>query len=43
MKALHAAYRVSDLAASLDFYTALGYGRTRLIVERTSARNAAGA
>ena len=25
MKALHTAYRVTDLAASLDFYTALGY------------------
>lgn len=27
MKTLHAAYRVTDLAASLDFYTALGYGQ----------------
>lgn len=26
MKTLHAAYRVTDLAASLDFHTALGYG-----------------
>ncbi|MGH7777713.1 MAG: VOC family protein [Candidatus Dormibacterales bacterium] len=26
MKTLHPAYRVSDLAASLDFYTAVGYG-----------------
>ncbi|MDQ6779110.1 MAG: VOC family protein [Actinomycetota bacterium] len=26
MKTLHSAYRVTDLAASLDFYTALGYG-----------------
>jgi lactoylglutathione lyase len=25
VKTLHTAYRVSDLAASLDFYTALGY------------------
>ncbi|MGH8836233.1 MAG: VOC family protein [Actinomycetes bacterium] len=25
MKTLHTAYRVTDLAASLDFYTALGY------------------
>ncbi len=25
MKTLHTAYRVSDLAASLDFYAALGY------------------
>jgi Glyoxalase/Bleomycin resistance protein/Dioxygenase superfamily len=27
VKTLHTAYRVSDLAASLDFYTALGYGQ----------------
>ncbi|MGI8856517.1 MAG: VOC family protein [Thermomicrobiales bacterium] len=27
MKTLHSAYRVTDLAASLDFYTALGYGQ----------------
>lgn len=27
MRTLHTAYRVTDLAASLDFYTALGYGR----------------
>lgn len=27
MKTLHTAYRVTDLAASLDFYTALGYGQ----------------
>lgn len=27
MRTLHPAYRVTDLAASLDFYTALGYGR----------------
>jgi hypothetical protein len=26
VKTLHTAYRVTDLAASLDFYTALGYG-----------------
>ena len=26
MKTLHTAYRVTDLAASLDFYGALGYG-----------------
>jgi lactoylglutathione lyase len=26
MRTLHTAYRVTDLAASLDFYTALGYG-----------------
>lgn len=26
VKTLHPAYRVTDLAASLDFYTALGYG-----------------
>src|SRR5436309_7648 len=26
MRTLHSAYRVTDLAASLDFYTALGYG-----------------
>jgi lactoylglutathione lyase len=26
VKTLHMAYRVTDLAASLDFYTALGYG-----------------
>ena len=25
MRTLHSAYRVTDLAASLDFYTALGY------------------
>src|SRR2546430_17427325 len=25
MRTLHPAYRVTDLAASLDFYTALGY------------------
>jgi lactoylglutathione lyase len=27
MRTLHTAYRVSDLAASLTFYTALGYGQ----------------
>ena len=27
MKTLHPAYRVTDLAVSLDFYTALGYGQ----------------
>lgn len=27
MKTLHTAYRVSDLGASLDFYTALGYSQ----------------
>ena len=27
MKTLHTAYRVTDLDASLDFYTALGYGQ----------------
>jgi lactoylglutathione lyase len=27
MKTLHAAYRVTDLDASLDFYTSLGYGQ----------------
>jgi lactoylglutathione lyase len=27
MITLHSAYRVTDLAASLDFYTALGYGQ----------------
>lgn len=26
VKTLHTAYRITDLAASLDFYTALGYG-----------------
>jgi lactoylglutathione lyase len=27
MRTLHSAYRVTDLGASLDFYTALGYGQ----------------
>jgi len=27
MRTLHSAYRVTDLAASLDFYTALGYNQ----------------
>jgi len=27
MRTLHPAYRVTNLAASLDFYTALGYGQ----------------
>ncbi|MEA2683003.1 MAG: lactoylglutathione lyase [Chloroflexota bacterium] len=27
MKTLHPAYRIADLGASLDFYTAVGYGR----------------
>ncbi len=27
MRTLHSAYRVTDLAVSLDFYTALGYGQ----------------
>ncbi len=27
MRTLHSAYRVTDLAASLDFYTTLGYGQ----------------
>ena len=26
MRTLHSAYRAMDLAASFDFYTALGYG-----------------
>jgi catechol 2,3-dioxygenase-like lactoylglutathione lyase family enzyme len=31
VKTLHTAYRVTDLAASLDFYTALGYGQVRRV------------